>query len=125
MSTIIERYQLSFELARRDTNHPLALIGSTMDDLFDYQIGGYFIGQPIDFLTGDVLPEIEKALCGQPYESDGGGVICFLTIGTPISTFSAINELKSDVSIPTQDLKEIMIAWTDWVIANSNLHNNI
>lgn len=118
MSTIIDRYGLSFEIARRDTSHPLALIGSSIDDLFDYQIRGYLIGQSIDFLTEDVLPEIEKALCGQSYESDGGGVICFLTIGTPISTFSAINELKADVSIPTLDLKGIIVAWTDWVIAN-------
>lgn len=124
MSSIIERYQLSFELLRRESSRPLALIGSAKDPLFDHQIGGYFIGTPIDLLIEDVLPEIEKALAGQAYNSDGGGTLCFLTIGMPLSTFSALDEAKADVSIPTEDLKEIIVAWTDWIIANG-LQKNV
>lgn len=124
MSTIIEKYNLAFTIADTSEHAKTAYITCAKDALFSYHLEGYFLGQSIDYLVEDVLPEINKALSGQLFDSDAGGTLSFLTIGTLSSSFSALDEGKAEISIPTQDLKEIITAWTQWVIAN-NLQRNI
>jgi len=124
MGTILEKYNLSFTIIKTLGNHREAFISSKKDALLNYHLGGYFLNQPTDFLVEDVLPEIDKALSMQPFDSDAGGTLSFLTVGQSTSSFSAINEAMADVLIPTQDIKDIIIAWTQWLIDN-NLQTDI
>ena len=124
MSTIMEKYNLSFVTIITPRRLKCASISSKKDALLNYHLGGYFLDQSIDFLIGDVLPELDKALSGQQFDSDAGGTLSFLTVGQSTSSFSAIDESKPDISIPTQDIKDIITAWTQWVIVN-NLQNNV
>ena len=124
MSTILEKYHLSFTIIKTSGNHRYASISSRNDALLNYHLGGYFLNQPTDFLVEDVLPEIDKALSMQPFDSDAGGTLSFLTIGQSTSSLSGIDEAKADVLIPTQDIKDIIVAWTQWLI-NNNIKNDI
>jgi hypothetical protein len=121
MGSIIEKYQLSFVKTDEPRTITHAFLFSNSDPLLNYHLSGYFLEQSISFLLEDVLPEIEKAIIGQPFDDDAGGTLNFLTIGMPISTFSGMDEAKEDLSIPTEDVRDIIIFWVEQV-KEYNLH---
>ncbi|MEO3404225.1 hypothetical protein AAFN85_10000 [Mucilaginibacter sp. CAU 1740] len=102
--SVLNKYGLSFD--SKKLNNPSALGG---------HLSGYLMGQSVEFISEDVLPEIDKAISGKPFDEDAGGFLSFLTIGTPTCTFSSVNEAEADCSIPTHDLKDILLLWVDWV----------
>lgn len=68
------------------------------------------------YLSNELLPEIEKAIAQQPYESDGGGDGVFLEIGYPSSKFiSGGGVYKVTQTIPTIDLKKILLLWAEFL----------
>lgn len=121
MGSIIEKYQLSFVTTEKSGAKTYAVLFSNSDPLLNYHLSGYFLEQSLSFLLEDVLPEIEKAIIGQPFDDDAGGTLNFLTIGMPASTFSGMDESKEDISIPTEDVRDIIIFWVDQ-IKEYNLH---
>lgn len=124
MSTILKKYDLSFTIYKNSRNQREASMSSKKDALLSYHLWGYFLNQSTGFLVEDVLPEIDKAMSMQPFDSDAGGTLSFLTIGQSTSSLSGIDEAKADVLIPTQDIKDIIIAWTQWLI-NNDLQTDI
>ncbi len=87
-------------------------------ELLNYHLSYYFLDQPMDFLTKDVLPELEKAIAGEAFDQDAGGTLSFLIIGAEQSTFSGIDEARLDIAIPTTDVRDIVSEWTQWIIGN-------
>lgn len=124
MNDTLKKYDILFKIHDAPNGHKYVYIISQNDALLNYHLGGYFLGQSIDFLIEDIIPDIDKALSGKAFEEDAGGTLSFLTIGQSICIFSALDEAKADVSLPTNDVKDIVVAWTDWVI-NNNLQNFI
>lgn len=124
MSAIIDKYKLVFQILKGNKNVRLASIDSENNPDLGFHLWGYFRGLPINFLTNYLLPEVNNAINGHPFQEDGDGTLSFLTIGPSVSTFSALNEAVTDVSIPTQDLKDIIDAWVGWITIN-HLEGNI
>ncbi|WP_342644720.1 hypothetical protein [Mucilaginibacter sp. CSA2-8R] len=112
------KYKLQFFAQAVGGGHKSVSMAVLDDELFNYHLSYYLLNQPIDYLTNDVLPELDKALAGQPFDSDAGGTLSFLTIGPVQSTFSGIDEARADISVSTTDLREIIAQWTQWVVAN-------
>ena len=67
----------------------------------------------------DILPELNKALNGELFKEQGGGSITYLTIGTVTSTFDTANPLDGTATIPTQDIRDIIQAFVNWITSNN------
>jgi hypothetical protein len=102
--SILNKYGLSFDPKKINTSSAIGC-----------HLSGYLMGQSIEFISEDVLPEIDKAISGKPFDEDAGGFLSFLIIGAPTCTFSSINEAEADCAIITHDLKEILLLWVDRV----------
>ena len=72
----------------------------------------------VTYLTNEVLVEIDKALNNQFFDKDAGGETTFLEIGNPNSTFTYTGASTHHVSIPTVDLKEIILSWIEFLTIN-------
>jgi len=81
-----------------------------------YCLSGYLEMQPYkDYLTDEVLTEIDKAIGGLPFNEDAGYVDIYLELGFPNSTFTSgggTNQINE--TIPTEDLKEIILSWVEF-----------
>lgn len=84
----------------------------------NFFLSGYFESVFPDFFQEEILPEIDKALSGQLFDENGGGIISFLKIGHITSSFSNTNKGVGVTIIPTIDLKEIIKSWVEWVTVN-------
>lgn len=112
-NSILEQYKIRFEIVIINERKILN-ITSTVIPYFS----GYFIKVYPEFLTDEIIPEINKAILGLPFEEDAGGVYDFLKLGHVISYF--YNDDNDLFAIPTLDLKEIILSYIDW-INNNNL----
>lgn len=85
----------------------------------NFTISSYLSNQPyVNYLTNEVIVEINKALSNQLFNSDCGGENVFLEIGNPNSTFTYTGASTQTISIPTADLKEIILSWVEFLTIN-------
>lgn len=114
---ILEQYGISYKKIRIDGDIEFSCNQETISDL-SYSICGYLgsMGPYKDFYEDELLIEINKAIQGLTFESDGGGDNVYLTIGYPNSIFEFEGVSNNIVStIPTEDLKQILLLWIDFV----------
>lgn len=112
---ILNQYQIEFELI--DNSFPN--IKQFEFTNINFALSSYLSIQPyVNYLTNEILVEINKALNSQPFDNDGGGENTFLEIGFPSSTFSYATSTTKTVSIPTSDLKEIILSWIEFLTMN-------
>lgn len=112
---ILNQYQIVFKLV--DNNIPNIKQSQITSE--NFAISSYLSVQPyVNFLTNEILVEINKALSNQPFDRDGGGETVFLEIGNPDSKFSYTGASTQTITIPTADLKEIILSWIAFLTEN-------
>jgi len=72
-------------------------------------------------LFAEILIDINNALSGHPFDDDGAGAVPFLQIGRTTSYLYPIGDVAPLTPIPTQDLKEILLAWIEFVNSNPSI----
>lgn len=120
----LERYKLHFQFVADETEKKHLSISGVATPL-SYHLIGYFLGQSVEFLRDDVLPEMQKAISGQSFDEDAGGILSFLTIGPVTSIFDETDITRPSFPIPTQDIFDIISAWVTWVTSNGLEKNAI
>ena len=118
MHPTLAKYRIEFTVQAIYDGKRVACMVCMHSELLNYHLSYYFLNQPMDFLTDDVLTDLEKAIAGEPFDSDAGGTLSFLTIGAEQSIFSGTDEARADIAIPTAGVKDIVLEWTQWVIGN-------
>lgn len=120
-TAILGTYGLEFRISKDMLNNKTAIVfGSGNNPLTPY-IQNYLMGgNYIEFYEEEIIPEINKAINGQSFDTDGGGEIVFLRIGYPSCFLSMNNGYASELSIPCLDLKEILLSWIEY-LNNNNL----
>lgn len=114
---IIDKYKIKFEILLVDGRKEIQITSENIPYFW-----GYFIKKYPEFLLEEVLPEINKAIAGQSFDEDGGGVYHFLRIGQTTSYFYTDEGYEFPIS--TNHLKEIILSYIEWITVN-NLENNI
>lgn len=86
-----------------------------------YCLSGFLSNQPYrEYLEEELLEEIEKAIQNQSFNSDGGGDGVYLEIGNTNSTFKSGGGTYEIISsLPTTDLKELILSWIEFIDINS------
>lgn len=111
---ILRTYKVEFDIVKSDSDKTILVSSSVIP-----QISGYLLKCYPDYLNDEVLPEVTKAINGLGYDSDGGGVYSALTIGAVNSTIENIYNPSDFSTIPTVDLKEILLAYVEWITQNN------
>ena len=112
---ILNKYKIDFELI----NNSIPNIKQLEITDLNFTISSYLSIQPyVNFLTNEILVDIDKALNNKPFNSDGVGETVFLEIGNPNSTFTYTGSSTKHVNIPTADLKEIILSWIEYLANN-------
>lgn len=116
---VLSRYSLKFSVEILDgrrmgivrTTAPENMLSGSLEDLF---VRGY----PDGFIRR-ILKNIERALHNVDFDptDDGGPEFVSVRVGKEICVIKSIRE-KAPVKIPTEDLKQILIAWTDYFEKN-------
>jgi len=116
---ILDKYDIEFKLLKESGEKYLHVHIKSMTDA-NFLISGYFVYMGVEIFQDDILPNINRALNGDPFDENGGqsGIDIFLTIGASTSLLESANAMHKPVIIPTQDIKEIIEAWVDWVVSN-------
>lgn len=113
---ILQQYGLKFNIIIDKDNNREARVsgGSQSVYLDDYLMTGNYK----EFYSDELLPEIENAIQGNNFDPDGGGDNTFLIIDYPQSFLKRINGIDPQLSIPTEDLKEIIESWIEFLTIN-------
>lgn len=114
---ILNQYKIKFEILLIDGRNEVQITSEIIPYFW-----GYFIKKYPEFLLDEILPEINKAISGEPFDEDAGGVYHFLRIGQTTSYF--YTDEGDEFPIPTNHLKEIILSYIEW-ITNNNLENSI
>lgn len=120
-SEILQEYQISFRVLVVDGEKEFDIVQKEITNL-NYCLASFLSNRPpyTEFLEYELLPEIEKAIQNQSFDSDGGGDGVYLEIDYPNSTFtSGGGPYKITPTIPTEDLKEIILSWVEFLKNNS------
>lgn len=117
---ILNQYSIIFKKVIIDGDATLICEQIIISDI-SYCLCGYFNKQPyVEFFEEELLIDIEKAIQNQPFDPDGGGDGVYLEIGYPNSTFtSGGGAFKITPTIPTEDLKKIILSWVEFLNNNS------
>ena len=67
------------------------------------------------FYEEELIPELNNAIQGLPFDEDGGGELAFLKINYPLSTLYTNNGQIYEENIKTTDLKEIVLSWIEFL----------
>lgn len=116
-NSVLEQYKIRFEIIVNDGRKKLNITSRGIP-----YFSGYFIKVYPEFLENEIIPEINKAIAGQPFDDDAGGVYDYLKIGHLTSYF--YTDIDNQFAIPTLDLKEIILSYIEW-IDNNNLEEFI
>lgn len=117
-NAILEQYGLMFRVITDVNNNREARVYGTLG--LSLYLDDYFMtGNYKEFYEEELLPEINKAIEGLPFIEDGGGEHTFLTIGYPLSYLDSINGINPQKSLPTEDLKEIIQSWIEFLNLNN------
>jgi len=121
---ILNKYDIEFRIVSDSDGDKTLDVSQKIPTDLNYFISSYFLAMSPEIFLEDILPEINKALNGQPFNKEGGGFMTFLTIGTSISSFKSSNAVAGTATIPTQDIRDVIQAWCDWITDN-NLEKNL
>lgn len=116
-NTVLEQYKIRFEIIVSDGKKRLNITSKVIP-----YFSGYFIKVYPEFLEDEIIPEINKAIAGQSFDEDAGGIYDYLKIGHLTSYF--YTDFDKQFAIPTLDLKEIILSYIEWV-HNNNLEEFI
>jgi hypothetical protein len=114
-TAILKKYQMEFSIIQDERGNMHPHVTQTSPGDISYYLSGYFEAVIPEFFIEEILPEIDKAMDGQPFNEEGGGSICFLKIGRTMSKLSNTNAGVPIAEIPTQDMKDIILAWIEWM----------
>ena len=114
---ILDKYKIQFQLLEFEGNKIARPIQTETTDL-NYLLTGYFTQMSIALFIEEIIPELTKAIEGNTFETDGGGGNAFLKIDRELSFLKNENPNFPTQSIPTQDMKEIVLAWVEWITTN-------
>ena len=117
MNTIIlEQYGINFQIIKIDREKEPITNQIQISNL-SYHLCGFLDTQIYkEYLEEEIIIEIDKAIGGLPFDSDGGGDGVYLNIGFPNSTFTSGGGTSQVISsIPTEDLKEIILSWIEFL----------
>ena len=122
-TAILTTYGLEFRISKDILNNKRAIaFGSGNNPITPY-IQNYLMGGNfIEFFEEELIPEINKAINGQSFDTDGGGEIAFLRIGHPSCFLSMNNGHSPELSMPSLHLKEIILSWVEY-LKNNNLES--
>ncbi|UFH35077.1 hypothetical protein [Flavobacterium acetivorans] len=116
---ILSQYHISFII--KNTNEGKeAWVLPTKNNLVSRYISDYFIGGNIEGFQSNILDTISRAQNGLPFDplNDGSAMMASIEIGSETSFINDLNEETPPISIPTNDIKEIILTWIDWVTTN-------
>ncbi|WP_144043717.1 hypothetical protein [Sphingobacterium cellulitidis] len=119
---VLEKYNIEFILKEFPDGEikPLFEYPKDDDSELNYQLLRYFMSASVD-LFEEILIDIDNALSGLPFDDDGAGAVTFLQIGRTTSYLYPIGDVAPLTPIPTQDLKEILLAWIEFVNSNPSI----
>lgn len=103
-NSVLEQYKIRFEIIVSDGRKKLNITSKVIPFL-----SGYFIKVYPEFLANEIIPEINKAITGQTFDDDAGGIYDYLKIGHLTSYF--YTDIDNQFAIPTLDLKEIILSY--------------
>ena len=109
---ILYQYYINFDVVVKNQTKYLKVTSDIIPHLY-----GYFIKQYPEHLLENIVPAINNALNGNPFDSDGGGIFHFLEIGSTVSSFE--DDQNNRYELPTADVKEIIMAYIDWINENN------
>lgn len=115
--TLLNQYNIEFKIVRVSNKKIPVIEQSDITDL-SYAISSYLsVKTSLLYLIDELLFNLDNAIQGSSFDIDGGGMVTFLEIGAIDSTF--INSEISNVTIPTIDLKEIVLSWVEFLEINN------
>ncbi|MBE7176071.1 MAG: hypothetical protein INR69_06690 [Mucilaginibacter polytrichastri] len=115
---ILYKYGIEFRVAKdSEYGKHLEVEQNVVTDV-SFFLCQYFTSMSPEIFEEDVLPEIDRALKDEPFDTNGGGVYVFLSIGRETSILSGINKAEPPAKISTVDMKEIILIWIKWVRDN-------
>ena len=117
---VLNKYKIEFITSEDGVKPRIKTLVSTDINSFFFN---YFISVGFWFLKDELLLELDKAINGLPFDTDGGGYVVFLTIDKEQSQFRSQGNLNS-YSMPTTDLRDLISNWVEY-IEEHNLDKNI
>src|SRR4051812_43241596 len=87
--SVLDKYKIKFVIDKDDN---WVTVQRIVDTDANFYLWGYFFPNTmnVNIFLESVLPDIENAINGLPFDENGGGFICFLTIGPTYSTLSGL-----------------------------------
>lgn len=125
---IQETYGLQFKVVSIGNDRTAIAEVKTKAPL-NFALASYFSENVINYyyIEYELIVEIDKALQGQPFDSDGGGDATTIEIGMPDSIIRTTGYSLSvpllSYPIPTQDLKDLLLVWIQF-IKNNNINRS-
>lgn len=110
-TNILDLYKIKFETILVDGVKQIQVSSEIIPFLT-----GFFLKLYPEYLVDELIPEINKAINGQSFDQDGGGIYHYLKIDKTISYF--YYDQNNIYSIPTNDLKEILLSYVEWITNN-------
>jgi hypothetical protein len=119
VNNILTKYNLSFSILESYGNKYLSIQQIT-DDV-DFSLLNNFVCEVgFDLLEYDILPDINKALNNEEFDTDEWSTESdlYLSIGKSNCVFSNSNSPKTTFIMLTEDVKAIFEEWIKWVKIN-------
>lgn len=119
-STVLHQYNISFQI-KNSIHGKEAWVLPTSNSLLSRYISDFFIGGKIEGFQENILDTISRVQSGLPFDSsnDGSSMMATIEIGLNNSFINDLNEATPPISIPTNDIKEIILSWIEWVTINN------
>ena len=112
-TTILNKYKIKFQFLS-GINEPIVKQSEITD--LGYLLSIFLMEHPyINYLNSEIVPEISNALNNVFINSLERGENAILKIGNPMSNFTYTGSSTKTISIPTVDLKEIILSWIDYL----------
>jgi len=116
---ILNKYSIEFNVRKGEKRHQFLSVDQKVITNINFYISSFISGSHFQWLETEVLPEINRALAGETFDDDEwNNADIFLKIGKITSVFDTSNSASEKAAIPTQDLKEIIEAWIEWIVKN-------
>jgi hypothetical protein len=123
-TAILEHYKIKFRLyySPEHKRNYVQFVSTDNNNLLSKLLEDFFL-QPLPIIVieeGTLMDSINKALEGLPFDpmEDGGGELAKIYIGAENCTVIDIYNESIQATIPTIDLKEILLGWRDWLQEN-------
>ncbi|OCA80500.1 hypothetical protein BBH99_04020 [Chryseobacterium contaminans] len=112
-TTVLNNYKIDFQFL---SNINEAIVKQTILTDLGYLISIFLIEHPyVNYLNNEIIPQINNALNNGTIDDFQRGDSVILTIGKTNSNFTYTGISTKNVSIPTIDLKEIILSWIEFL----------